>query len=106
MAESVYVASIEARSGKSLAALGLMELASRRVERVGFFRHVVRDGDVPDREIELMRGRYGIAQDADALSGLGYDEARRLAGSDRSDELLHRILDRYQKLKAQCDFVV
>ena len=43
MSKSIYVASSEARSGKSLAALGLMELASRRVGRVGFFRPVVRE---------------------------------------------------------------
>ena len=40
MGRSVYVAAIEGRSGKSLASLGLMELASRRTERVGFFRPI------------------------------------------------------------------
>ncbi|MBW2214703.1 MAG: phosphate acetyltransferase [Deltaproteobacteria bacterium] len=79
MAKGVYIASIQPRAGKSLAALGLMELASRRVEHL---------------------------QNAEASSGGPYDEARAMAGADRSDELLARILGRYKELESQCDFVV
>ena len=106
LAKSIYIASIEARSGKSLASLGLMELASRRMARVGFFRPVVRDQ--PDREIELMRSRYAAPHDTDPPYDFAcvYDEARRLAGSGRADELLERILTRFRKLESQCDFVV
>ncbi|MGB3049858.1 MAG: phosphate acetyltransferase [Polyangiales bacterium] len=106
MAKGVYIASIQPRAGKSLAALGLMELASRRVEHLGFFRPVVNGLAEADREIGLMRYRYALKQDAEASSGGPYDEARAMAGSDRSDELLARILRRYKDLESQCDFVV
>ncbi len=106
MATSVYIASIQPRAGKSLAALGLMELASRRVERLGFFRPVVNGAAEADREIGLMRSRYALQQDADASSGGPYDEARAMAGADQSDELLARILRRYKELESECDFVV
>jgi len=106
VAKGVYIASIQPRAGKSLAALGLMELASRRVEHLGFFRPVVSSAAETDREIGLMRSRYGLRQDAKASSGGPYDEARAMAGADRSDELLARILGRYKELESQCDFVV
>ncbi|MGB5191702.1 MAG: AAA family ATPase, partial [Polyangiales bacterium] len=106
MAKSVYIASIQARAGKSLAALGLMELASRRVGRLGFFRPVVNGAAEADREIALMRSRYALPHDADASSGGPYDEARAMVGADQSDELLARILSRYKKLESECDFVV
>lgn len=106
MAKGVYIASIQPRAGKSLAALGLMELASRRVEHLGFFRPVVSGTEETDREIALMRSRYGLRQDAKASSGGPYDEARAMAGADRADELLARILGRYKELESQCDFVV
>ena len=64
MAKGVYIASIQARAGKSLAALGLMELASRRVENLGFFRPVVNGLASDDREITLMRSRYALRHDA------------------------------------------
>ena len=106
MAKGVYIASIQPRAGKSLAALGLMELASRRVERLGFFRPVVKGLAETDREIQLMRYRYALEQDAEAGSGGPYDEARAMAGSDQSDALLARILERYKDLESECDFVV
>ncbi|MDJ0850720.1 MAG: phosphate acetyltransferase [Myxococcota bacterium] len=105
-ARSVYVASIEGRSGKSLAALGLMELASRRVECLGFFRPVVRDDEQPDPDIELMRRRYGIPGEPGELRAFSYAEAQRLTDEGRDDELLQRILERYERLAARCDFVV
>jgi len=106
VAKGVYIASIQPRAGKSLAALGLMELASRRVEHLGFFRPVVNGLAEADREIGLMRSRYALRQDAEASSGGPYDEARAMAGADRSDELLARILGRYKDVESQCDFVV
>ncbi len=83
-----------------------MEHASRRVERLGFFRPVVNGPAEEDREITLMRSRYALPHDAAAASGAPYDEARTLVVVDRSDELLARILERYKQVEAQCDFVV
>ena len=42
MGRSVYVATVEGFTGKSAVALGLLDALSRRVERVGVFRPVVR----------------------------------------------------------------
>ncbi len=106
MANGIYIASIQARAGKSLAALGLMELASRRVERLGFFRPVVNGVAEDDREIKLMHARYALRDPIEASSGGPYDEARAMAGSDQSDELLARILRRYEELQSKCEFVV
>jgi phosphate acetyltransferase len=104
--DNIYVMSIEARSGKTLAALGLMELASRRVERVGFFRPVIRDGDQPDPIIELMRARYGLAEGPERLYGLRYADARELAESGRREEALQQILERYERVASDCDVVI
>ena len=106
MANSIYVTSIEGRGGKSFAALGLMELASRRVERVGFFRPVIRDGDQPDPVIELMRERYEIAQDSRQLYAMRYEEARQLAESGRAEEGMQRILERYEQLAKHFDVII
>ena len=106
MPTSIYVASSEARSGKALATLGLMELASRRVGRVGFFRPVVREEG--DGGLELVRRRYGAGDDraSDFAYACRYDDARKLAADGRSDDLLERILARFRQIESQCDFTV
>jgi phosphate acetyltransferase len=106
VADGIYIASIQPRAGKSLAALGLMELASRRVERLGFFRPVVNGAAEDDREIKLMHARYALRDPIGASSGGPYEEARAMAGADQSDELLARILQRYEELQSKCEFVV
>ena len=60
MARTVYVAALEPDTGKSVVALGVMELLAGRVDRVGFFRPVVADRSGPDRLTELMCERYRL----------------------------------------------
>ena len=60
LARSVYITAMEPHSGKSVVALGLVEMLSTRVERVGFFRPIVGSGGGIDPQIELMRRRYQL----------------------------------------------
>lgn len=106
MAGSLYVATIEAGSGKSLAVLGVMELLSSRVERLGFFRPVVRAGDELDNDTELIRRRYLPATPYEKLGGVDHETARELTSSGRSGELVKRIFARYKELERSCDFVL
>ena len=61
MSRSVYLTAMGPASGKSIVALGLVELLSRRVGRIGFFRPIVQS--LPDNDIELIRARYQLAAD-------------------------------------------
>ena len=60
MRNALYVTSMQARSGKAVVALGLMELLTRQVERVAIFRPVIASGPTPDPLIELLRERYRL----------------------------------------------
>ena len=60
MANSLYIASIEPESGKSIVALGIMEMLSRRVGRVGYFRPIIPTALKRDNDIELIRQRYHL----------------------------------------------
>ena len=106
MARNLYVATTEARSGKSLVVLGVMELLSRRIKTIGFFRPVIRAGDQPDNDIELVRTRYRLSLPYELLYGVTHDEARQMAADGQHDRLLKRIYGRYKEVERQCDFVL
>ncbi len=106
MSRSLYISAIEAGSGKSLVSLGLAELLSRRVERPGFFRPVIRSTDHPDNDTELIRGRYCSHLNYRSMYAVTHDEASELYLADRYQELLKRILDSYKALEKECDFVL
>ena len=41
MSNNLYITGTEARSGKSVVSLGVMEMLLRKIERVGFFRPII-----------------------------------------------------------------
>lgn len=106
MSNNIYIATLEAQSGKSLVFLGMMEMLSRRVERVAVFRPVIANVDRPDNDLELIRKRYKLTCPYEAMYGVGHEEARQLVLDGKFDDLLKRIFRKYKALEAQYDFVV
>jgi phosphate acetyltransferase len=103
MTRNLYVTAMEARSGKSVVALGLMELLSSRVAKPGFFRPIVPSGSVPDPQIELMRRRYRLDAAYEEMLALSEDESRELRAYE---DLRKRVVEAYKALEQRCDFVL
>jgi phosphate acetyltransferase len=107
MAQSLYIAGVEPRSGKSMVALGIMELLSRRVRKLGYFRPVVPSHDTHDNNLQLIRQRYDIQIPYDQLYACSHDDARDMTAADGSNAaLLKRILEKFKALQRQCNFVL
>src|SRR5205085_2266011 len=100
MARSVYVAGLDPGAGKSLVALGVAELLSRRVGRLGVFRPVADPGDPL---IDLLCRRYRVDPAGRAAAGTNGADAMDLLAAGRGDELVGRIVERYHALASGCD---
>jgi phosphate acetyltransferase len=100
MTPGVYVAGCEPATGKSAVALGVQQLLTRRVERLGIFRPVVADPE-HDPLLELLRPLGTAALPYEASCGVGYEDVR--ADEARA---LEEIVARYRALAAQCDGVL
>ncbi|MFE9656013.1 phosphate acetyltransferase [Micromonospora sp. NPDC006431] len=105
MARSVYLTSVGSGGGKSTVALGLAELLSRQVERIGAFRPLVA-GQGPDQILALLTERYRVELPIDALHGSTYAEATALVADGRREELISRIVARYREVERRCPAVV
>ena len=101
MAKSLYIASLEPRSGKSVVALGLMELLSARIERIGYFRPVVPGDD--DVRSDLIRARY---PSVDVARGFTSREVEDLMAEGHSEDLYRGILERFRSLAKENDFLL
>ncbi|WP_033259714.1 MULTISPECIES: phosphate acetyltransferase [Kitasatospora] len=110
MARSVYVTGIDRGDGRQAVELGVMELLTRQVDRVGVFRPLVHvpDGGGPgsDHVVELLRGRYRLDLPASELYGLTYDEAAALQAARGQDELVSALVDRFHQLERRCQAVL
>ncbi len=103
---SLYLTSVDANSGKSVVAIGLMETLTRSVSRVGFFRPVIRFSAQQDTQIELMRARYRLEQSYDESYGVTFQDVREYGGHHVDPALVSRIIERYEKLASRCDYVL
>ncbi|MEV0125942.1 phosphate acetyltransferase [Streptomyces sp. NPDC050703] len=104
MTRSVYVTGIDRGDGRQVVELGVMELLTRQVDRVGVFRPLVHDG--PDRLFELLRARYRLSQDAASVYGMDYHEASALQAEQGTDELVSRLVDRFHAVAAAYEVVL
>lgn len=104
MTRSVYVTGIDRGDGRQVVELGVMELLTRQVDRVGVFRPLVHDG--PDRLFELLRARYRLSQDPTTVYGMDYAEASALQAEQGTDELVSALVDRFHSVARDYDVVL
>ena len=106
MAQNIYITAMGPNSGKSVVALGFTEMLSARLERVGFFRPVIRGGDEADPQIELMRDRYQLQSEYARMHGPTADVVTGLIAHGEHEEIEKRVLVAFKELERDCDFVV
>ncbi len=106
MAQCIYITGAEARSGKSIVAMGLIEWLSNQGRSIGFFKPVITSQNEPDRFIHLILSRYGSRFPYVAMYGCTYEQAVELIGNDRQDAAFELILDKYRAMEQQCEVIV
>jgi phosphate acetyltransferase len=101
VARSIYIASLEGHSGKSLVALGLLHTFTRRVERTGVFRPVTRSSSGQDEVLSLLLGQDGVHLGYDECIGVTYEDVHA-----DPEAALATIVDRYRAVDRACEAVV
>lgn len=104
MTRSVYVTGIDRGDGRQVVELGVMELLTRQVDRVGVFRPLLHHG--PDRLFDLLRARYRLTQDPATVYGMDYHEASTLQAQHGTDELVSALVDRFHAVARDFDVVL
>ena len=106
MARSLYLASLEPRTGRSLVTLGVMELLTSRIGNVGYFRPVVVSADIPDPRTELIVQRFGLDATNHRLSAYTAEQIDHLLADGDADDVFKTILEHYKAVEEHHDFVL
>ena len=101
MARTIYLTAPEGDTGKSVIALGLLDLLTRNVQRVGVFRPIARSTEQPDWVVELLLGHEGIDTKYDDAIGVTYEEV--IADPDVA---LSTIVSRFHDVERANDAVL
>jgi phosphate acetyltransferase len=103
---SIYIASIEPRSGSLLVATGIMEMLKGNFKKVAFFRPIIPDDMTYDDNITFMLEHFQLDIPYESCVGFQVSEYIQAYARDE-EELLHEaLIDKVSKLHATYDFVL
>ena len=105
MNNGIYIATLEAQSGKSLVSLGLMQLALTKLPKVGYFRPII-DDSKKDNHIETLFKHFKIQQAYESAYAFTQSEYLDHINQGKQDELLDTIIARYKKLEEKYKFIL
>ncbi|RUM92934.1 MAG: phosphate acetyltransferase, partial [Thermodesulfatator sp.] len=103
---SIYVTALEPKSGKLMVTLGLMEVVTRLVSRVGFFRPVIRSGEKPDNDLSLILNRYNLDISYEDAHVFTVEEVHALGAEGKFKEIVQAIIERYNNIRDRFEFVL
>lgn len=108
MHSNLYITDTEAHSGKSVVALGMMQLLTRNMRKVAFFRPIIStsDADARDHDINLMLEHFKLEMDYSDAYACTLEEARALINSGQRNMLIENILQKFKALSGSYDFVL
>ncbi|MGW8193468.1 MAG: phosphate acetyltransferase [Desulforhopalus sp.] len=109
MANKLYVAGTEPRTGKSAIILGMMELLTRNIKKVAFFRPLIdvnHNRGECDNTINLIKHHFGLCTEYNEMYAYTVTEANQLIAMGRTAELHEGILAKYTHLSAKADFIL
>lgn len=109
MAKSIYVATTESQSGKSLISLGLVELALRKTNNVGVFRPIIHEKGLNgerDDHLDLLIENFKLKQTFEDSYAFTRGQANELIAHGRIDELIETTIEKFKKVENSCDYII
>lgn len=108
MNKAIYIATMEAFSGKSIVSLGLMRLLLGKMAKVGYFRPIIDDypkGE-KDNHIETILEHFNLPMDYEEAYACTRSEVVLKNSRDQEDEVLDTIIRKYKDIESRFDFVL
>ncbi len=108
MNRSIYIATTDSYSGKSLVSLGVFQMIMRKTSNVGYFRPVIDDysGGKKDNHIHTMLSYFKLNMDYDEAYAFSKSEVIEYKNSHQLNEVFDQIIQKYKVLEERFDFVL
>lgn len=106
MTENLYISSLESNSGKLVVSLGVMEMLSRRIDRLGFFRPISTGAADNDSHIRLLADRFNLSLPTELMVGVSHEQARELISTGEERRLFREIVAGFKQAEESCDFLL
>lgn len=106
MSKSLYVTAAEARAGKAIASLGVMDVLASQVDRIAVFRPVVADIPARDSLVELLINQYSLDLTYEEACPFSYSDIAHHLEAGHPERVVAEVVEKFQALKQRFEFVL
>lgn len=109
MTKTIFIATTEPYSGKSIIALGIVNMLLAKARKVGYFKPIINDDpkDKKDVDIETIVNYFGLPIAFDDTYAYTRLEAMKQMETDaKRGDLINTVISKVKKLEENYDFIV
>ena len=108
MSNAIYIASSDSYSGKSLVALGLMNMLSGKTKKIAYFKPVITESsnNSKDKHIETIATHFGLDTAYEDMYAFTKDDILRYRSEGNTALVIDKIISKFKKLEETHDFVL
>ncbi|MCS5490080.1 phosphate acetyltransferase [Algoriphagus limi] len=107
MTSAIYLTTTEPFSGKSIFALGLMNMLASKAERLAYFKPIISGSKKSrDRRLELISKQFNLTQSYEEMYAFTRKNAIKEINNRNEAYLIDSIIEKFNILKDNADFVV
>lgn len=107
MTNAIYLSTTEPYSGKSIIALGLVNLLSAKTEKIAYFKPVIGSaGSARDRHLDMISSHFNLDVPYKDMYAFTRSEIVQHINSGNEAYFIDTIIERFKRLQEQNDFVV
>src|SRR6187549_144857 len=108
MSKNVFIAIAEPYSGKSIVALGLVNMLLGKTKKVGYFKPIINDEpkEKKDHHITTVIEHFDLSISYDDIYAFTRSQVFNIIQTQSRGEMIDTIITKFKKLEASYDFTV
>lgn len=107
MTNAIYLTTTEPYSGKSIIALGLVNLLAGKTEKIAYFKPVISsDGTEKDSHLNTISSHFNLNTPYKEMYVFTRNEVVKHINAGNEAYIIDTIIDRFKKIQERHDFVV
>ncbi len=107
MTNAIFLTTTEPYSGKSIIALGLVNLLAGKTEKIAYFKPVIsREAGEKDNHLQTISKHFNLSAPYEDMFVFTRNEVVKQINAGKEAFIIDTIIDRFKKLQGRFDFVV
>lgn len=107
MTNAIYLTTTEPFSGKSIIALGLMNLLSGKTEKIAYFKPIVStNGHEKDNHLETISKQFGLDTAYEDMFAFTREQVVELRNEGNEAFMIDTIIEKFKNLQEKNEFVI